>query len=309
MRTMWTALMVVGALAAPEAAAQDKESRSVIYTRDLNGRQVPVADLVAGDGISLQKVRSINGGLVTLEKVEEKVLEKDSTRTVVERVIQRYDPNGARMPPEKVRIEVSQKPDGGSETRTTIYRGDLNGNMVLSERAVSETTRSGGVEQSEARVEKPTINGAMAVVEKSVGQLREAGNGTEQDVMVYRPDASGRMAETNRKITRTTKDGPTVVDEYESASTGSLMLSRQMVTRTVKEGDKERQEVSIYGINAPGSTANGGLKLREVQVIEKKPSGSGSVETFSIRRPVIGDNKTLGPLEKISETVCTGKCS
>ena len=33
-----------------------------------------------------------------------------------------------------------------------------------------------------------------------------------------------------------------------------------------------------------------------------------AVETFSIRRPAVDDPNVLGPLQKISEKLCTGPC-
>ncbi len=50
-------------------------------------------------------------------------------------------------------------------------------------------------------------------------------------------------------------------------------------------------------------------QMKEQQLIErtKRPDGS-VVETLSVRRPSISDPNRLGNLQKLSETVCKGKC-
>lgn len=289
------------------AAAQD--SRSSTYVYDVNGNRVLFLERAAGDRSSAEKVQSVNGRRVPVEKVEEQVLEKDSTRMVVERVVRRYDPNGNPLPPEKVRTETTMRPDGGSETRTSVYRGDLNGNLKLSERAVTETRTAGAVTESESRVERPTLNGSFEVVEKKVAQARETGDKSEQDVMVYQKDVDGRFKATSRQITRKAKDGPTVVEEYQTATTGDMQLSGQVVTTIVKGPAGDKQEISIYGLEAPGRTAGSSLKLREQQLIETRPTADGAVQTFSVRRPSLSSDKELGKYQRVSETVCQGKCS
>jgi len=289
-------------------AAQAQDSRSTVYNYDINGRRVPVADLVKGDTSSSERIESVDGRRIPTEKVEERVLEKDGSRAVIERVIRRYDQNGHPLPAEKIRLETVTRSDGSSETTTTVYRGDLNGNLAVTERSVSESREAGGVQQTETRIERPTLNGSFEMVERQVGEARKSASTTEQDVTTYRRDANGRLVETARKVTHEVENGPATTEEYETATTGRLQLSRQTVARTVKSGDTERKEVYIYGPAAPGRPVEGPLQLREEQVIEVRKTAQGAVESFSVRRPSLNSTKELGPLEKISETVCTGKC-
>jgi hypothetical protein len=302
MRTICIALLLAGL-----AAAQDSRSNTYVY--DVNGNRVLFLERAAGDNSSSEKVQSVNGRSVPLEKVEEKVLEKDSTRMVLERTIKRYDPNGNPLPPERIRVETTMRSDGGAETRTSIYRGDLNGNLKLSERSVSDTSSAGGVTENQVRVERPTVNGSFEVVEKKVGQSRDSGDKREQDVTVYQRDDNGRFIPVSRQITKSTKDGPTVVDEYQSAATGEMQLSREVVTKVVKGATGDKQEVSIYGLEAPGRPAGGSLKLREQHLIETRPTPEGAVQTFSVRRPSLSSDKELGQYQRVSETVCKGKCN
>jgi hypothetical protein len=48
--------------------------------------------------------------------------------------------------------------------------------------------------------------------------------------------------------------------------------------------------------------------LREQQIIEKNKTANGLVERLSIRRPAVDNPKALGPVQRISEKVCTGPC-
>ena len=303
---MRVSTILVSLIIACAAMAQD--SRSTVYNYDLNGRRVPVAELSKGDTATTERVAAVNGRRVPTERTEEQVLEKDSTHSIIERTVRRFDQNGNPLPPEKVRLETTTRPDGSSETKTTVFRGDVNGNLALAERSVSETREAGGVQQTQTRVERPTVNGGLEMVERQVGEARKSGTTSENDLTTFRRDANGRFVETNRKVVRAVENGPTTTDEYESATTGHLQLSRQTVARTVKSDDTERQEVFVYGPAAPGRAIEGSLKLREEQVIEVKKTNQGTVESFSIRRPSLNSSKELGPLEKISETVCTGKC-
>jgi hypothetical protein len=51
------------------------------------------------------------------------------------------------------------------------------------------------------------------------------------------------------------------------------------------------------------------MRVLEQQIIERHTNSDGSVaETFSVRRPSMSDPNRLGELQKISETVCKGKC-
>jgi hypothetical protein len=70
-------------------------------------------------------------------------------------------------------------------------------------------------------------------------------------------------------------------------------------------------EVTRYGASwggVVGDTA-AGPQVQAQEVIERVPGPGGSVtERRSVRLPAQSDPRTLGPLTKVSETVCTGKC-
>ena len=51
------------------------------------------------------------------------------------------------------------------------------------------------------------------------------------------------------------------------------------------------------------------MRVKEQQVVQRRTNPDGSVvETLSVRRPSVSDPNRLGDLQKLSETVCKGKC-
>jgi len=93
---------------------------------------------------------------------------------------------------------------------------------------------------------------------------------------------------------------------------GQLELTSQNVSTTSKRADgSELTEVNLYARAADGLTQEPGApqQIKEQQIIERRKSADGSVvESLSVRRPSVSDPSKLGGLQKISETVCTGKC-
>jgi hypothetical protein len=297
------ALIMVLAL---PAAGQDRQTVTHVFTPD--GRREAVSATRTAGGRTVEEVAGLNGRPVAVETAEEKVIEDAGGRKVIERTIRR---DGA--PAERVRVETESLPGGGTVSRTTVYRADLNGRLAPAERTVSESRPEGAATATATRVERPGLNGGFELVERRERQSRElAGGARETAETVYRRDASGRFSEAARQVQRQTKEGDAVVErteEFENASTGRMQLSRQTVARSVKDADGERRVVDVYGPAAPGRAAEGALQLRERQVVERREEASGHTETFSIQRPTVDDARRLGPLVRISETVCRGKCN
>jgi hypothetical protein len=69
--------------------------------------------------------------------------------------------------------------------------------------------------------------------------------------------------------------------------------------------------VNIYGRAIPGVVQDPGApqQIQEQQIVSRQKNPDGSVtESLSVRRPSLGDPTQLGSVQKISETVCSGKC-
>ena len=90
------------------------------------------------------------------------------------------------------------------------------------------------------------------------------------------------------------------IAEYENASTGEMRLMRQTTVRIDPAGARE---LTVYVPNAEGK-----LTLFKQQVIEKKDTGDGTVETTTVRFALPSDPGKLGPARKAEEVVCTGDC-
>jgi hypothetical protein len=273
------------------------------YTYDINGRlsQAPA---------------SLNGGMVDTAKVEEKVLEESAGRKVIERIVRRAAADGTPGTVEKVRIEEVKQADGRVLTNQETFRSDFNGRMALTERSQTDFRKSGDVVESTTKVSRAGINGGLELVERAEMSGRENAQGKQTDTRIFRRDANGSFQEAARNVAeQRIEDGRVVenVTEYQAATVdGRMRVSSQKVTTETKGPDGSAvKRVQIYGANEPSRPvgADGGLKLREEQLIEQRPGVGKTVqESFSVRRPDL-DGSLPGRFTPISQRVCKDKCS
>jgi hypothetical protein len=293
------------------AAAQTAERQTTVYTFDPSGRRVAWSASRAGDSSRSETVGTLNGRPVELERVDERVVTQNETLRVVERLVTRHDPGGRPLPPEKVLIEERRQPDGRCETVTSLYRGDLNGRLALAERALSSAVKDGGWTRVETRLERPGLGGGMELAERRTLETREAGNLTSSEEQRFRPDANGRLALAWREESETRKEDGRAEEQRRQyvAVDGALTLAQEVRARSEPRPGGELREEVILGPAAPGRPAEPGrLSLRERRVVEKAAGPGGSVvESLSVQRPGLADGR-LGPLVKVSETVCRGTC-
>lgn len=304
------------------AVAVFAQSASVSNTTrvDINGNRVSDGPAVITSKTATatqvtETTQSINGRTVPLERVEERVLREDASGKVVERLIRRYDQQGNPLPPVREHIDEQKRPDGSSVTTATTYRGDINGNMQLAEKAVTESRKSGAEERAETVIQRPTINGALDTVEKQAQVKIADPNGYKAESTTYRRGEGGGFYPAVRKVTDHTEKGSESTEntvEYEANPDSALQLHSQTVAKTVTASDGGKATVlNIYGASVPG-TVNGpgsGMQLQEQQLIDSQKGRNDTVtQTFSVRRPTISDPNTLGPAKQISQTVCKGNC-
>jgi hypothetical protein len=299
-------------------SAQDSSVRATTSV-DINGNRVadgPQIDQTKfkGGSETTERIQSINGRMVPLERVDERVLREDSSGRVVERLIHRYDATGNPTTPAKETIEEQKRPDGSSTIQTTRYQGDVNGGMQLIQKSITEIHKNGSTETTDTVVQRP-LNGSFETVEKKdTVRVNEGPGAYREEVSTYRRDGSGGFSVTVRETKQHTEQGGQATDntaEYEIGPAGQLQLHSQIVANTVTRPDGSKDSVvNLFGRNAPGTVdSDGKLKLFEQQLIEQKSkSGNSVVETLSVRRPTVSDPNTLGPVQQISETVCKGKC-
>lgn len=301
-------LVLVASLAAAQAVVSTA-------TTDLNGQRVVSPPLVSTDGRRTELGQSINGGEVPLEQTESKVLRDDANGKVVETIVRKYNPNGQLASTERVVTDTQKTPDG-SVARSTTYRSDINGSMTEAERSVTESHQQGSVTRADTVVERPTLNASFETVEKRSAVTETSGDNSHQDVTVQRLSQNGDFDTALREVKDTTKQGDQTVENtalYEPRDSSKLELSRQSVTKTTKASDgSEMSEVNLYRPAVPGIAQSTGSsqQLYEQQIISRsKGPGDTVVETLSVRRPTVSDPNHLGSLQKVSETVCSGKCT
>lgn len=261
--------------------------------------------------------QSINGRMVPQERVEERVVRDDASGRVVERIIRPYGPDGNPGPPTRETIEQQKGPDGNSTIRTTTYRGDINGNMQLVQRSVTQEHKTDSSETTDTVVEAPTINGSLETVEKrSIVKSKEPSGAYQAEDTVYRKNASGDFYTAVRQTTDHMIKGTEATDntaQYEVGANGDLQLHGQTVSKTITNADGSKDVVvNIYGQNVPGTVDGGGtqpLQLQEQQIIRQTAGPNKStVQNVSVRRPTVSDPNSLGPAQQLSETVCKGDC-
>lgn len=286
---------------------------------DVNGSVVAdgptISQSKSGNGSqTVVTTQSINGRTVPMEQVEERIVRNDSSGKLTERIIHRYDPQGNPLPPARETIEEQKRPDGSSTIQSTTYRTDINGNMQMVEKSVTDTQKNGSGETSETVIQRPTVNG-FATVEKQSNVVSKQGKDFQAESITYRSDGNGGFYPAVRQTTEHKVQGSEISDnsaEYEKGPNGELQLHGQTVSKTVTRPDGSKDAVvDVYSRDVPGTVSGNesGLKLQEQQMIESKPgAGNTMVETLSVRRPTISDPGTLGPPRQLSQTVCKGDC-
>lgn len=312
-RILITSLLCGGSL-----WAQQGTSVSTRTAIDINGNRVTDAPQViqtksANATETTETTQSVNGRMVPLQRVEERVVRDDASGKVVERIIRRYDAQGNPTTPMKQTIEEQKRPDGSSITQTTTYTGDINGGMQLQEKVVTETRKDSSGERAETVIQRPTLNGSLETVEKETKVNVKESNGYREEATTYRRDGSGGFYAAVRKSTEHVEQGSQATEniaQYEAAAGGSLQLHSQTVSKTVAQPDGSKdQVVDVYGQSVPGTVGGTGLKLQERQLIRAQQAGKDTVvQTVSVQRPSVSDPNSLSAPREISQTVCKGNC-
>ena len=302
------------------AALLAQSSTSTTFTTDFNGNTVQASAIssVSSPGRTerTELTASINGRQVPLQQTEERVLREDSSGKTTEKIVRKYDPNGQLMSTERVLTDEQKLAGGGSKVLETTYRSDINGQMRESQRTTSETQRQGSETHTETSIERAGLDGSFQTVEKHSAVTGTAGDQTHTDETVYRRSDHGGFYPAIRLVSEERKTGDKTSNQvafYEADVTGSLQLSRQTVSTTTKRPDgSEVTEANLYAPSVPGVIREPGAaqQLQEQQLTTRVKGPGGAVtETLVVRRPSISDPNTLGPPQKISETVCKGNCT
>lgn len=311
MRVVWAILAVLSASGQDAATYQS-------FSVDVNGHRIAGSQITTTKTKTslarTERLQSINGRMVPVEQISERVIRDDSSGRVVERTVQRFDPDGHPSPPELSLIERESRPGGTTTVRTTTSQLDINGHLQLIERSFTETQKAAASESSETSIERPAIDGSLEVVEKRSVLKTGSAEAFRQRSTTYRRDTNG-FYEAVRVITDRTKGPTTTTDqtaEYESGPGGSLELHSETARKSVRHPDGSETEVTdTLGKSLPGvaSDSGSGLKLQEREIVERATGADGSVrETLLRQRPTLTDPTVFGTPQVVAETICKGKC-
>jgi hypothetical protein len=279
------------------------------------GNGVPPSSVVTTDGERTQLTRSINGRQVPVEQSVERVLREDASGKTVERIVRNFDPNGQPVSTDRIVVETEVRGNGSTE-RTTVYRSDINGRMQAAERKTVESATQGAVTDRQVVVERSTINGGFQAVEKRVSVSTKTPSGTHEDETVNARSENGGFYAVRREVKDTAiENGQTTVKAtvYQPRESSALALTEQSVATTTRRDDgSEVSQINVYRMGAGNGRAyeyDARPTLSSQTTVERRRGADGSVvETESVRLASISDAGRLGPVEKVSETVCTGKC-
>ena len=298
------------------AAFASAQSASTTYTKDLNGNRLEGKLIdTSAKGDRTERFQSINGRQVPVEQVTERVVSDDANGKVTERIVQKFDPTGRPAATERVVIQETKLPGGGSTVRETTYRNDVNGSQREAVRKTTETRISGSTTTANTVIDRPSTSGSFETVEKRSSVTEGPAENQHTTESVYSRNVSGGFQETVRTVktastaNNTTKESSAI---YEPGLNGQLQLDSQSESTSSKQADgSEVVQTNLFTKTVAGNVqdSSGAMRVKEQQVLQRRTNADGSVvETVSVRRPAVSDPNRLGDLLKVSETVCKGKC-
>jgi hypothetical protein len=253
------------------------QSTSVTYTPDINGNAVPGGAVVSANGVTTDLRQSINGREVPLEQIQEKVLSQSGNTTVTERIVRHFGANGQVVQTERIVTESTKTGDGESVAHSTTYRSDISGNLNEAERKTVDTHKNGPITITDVAVEKKDLSGSFSVAEKRTATSEPISDGKKQSEDVYLRDANGNLYEAQRSSTIETTSGNQTIRNtavYEpTVDNGGLALTRQQVHKTIANADgSSSQEVEIFGRPSDGRAYQAGSPpaLTEKRTIERQ---------------------------------------
>jgi len=301
-------LVLTAALAWPQSATTS-------YSTDINGHRVEAPSMISNGGERTERFQSINGRQVPLEQVVDRVVREDANGKVTERMLKKFSPTGQVVLTERVLIEENKLPGGGSSVRETLSRADVNGTFHEDERKTTETRVQGSTTNATTVIDRPTLNGSFETVEKRSAVTEGPAASQRTTESVYRRDGAGGFQEALRSVKTSAKENDSTKEtsaNYEPGLNGQLQLASQAESTSTKQPDgKEIIQTNTYSHTVVGrlQESNAPMRIKEQEIVERRANPDGSVvETLSVRRPSMSDPNRLGDLQRISETVCKGKC-
>lgn len=292
------------------------QSTSATYITDINGNRIPGGAAITTDGVTTDLRQSINGREVPLQQVQEKVLSQSGNTTVTERIVRHYGMNGQVVATDRVVTETTKTGEGESLVHATTYRSDVSGNMNEAERKTIETRKNGAATVVDTAIEKKDLSGSFAVTEKRTATAEPTADGKRESETVMLRDANGNLYEAQRSSTVETKTGNQTTDNtsvYEPTVSGEMRLAQQKLIKTTSNADgSSSEEVETFGRASDGRArdANAPPQLTEKRTIERQKGPGGAVtETQTVQLPDVNNPGKLTAAHQVSETICRGECT
>ena len=283
--------------------------------KDFNGNRVEGQSFSSTDGERTERYQSMNGRQVPLEQTVDRVVREDANGKVTERISRKFNPNGQLASTERVLIEENKLPGGGSSVRETTYRSDVNGGSQETQRQTIDTRVDGSTSTVSTVIDRPTLNGSFEAVEKRSAVTQGGAAQQQTTESVYRRDGAGGFQEALRYVKTSSTANDTTKEttaNYEPGLNGQLQLASQSDSTTTKRADgTEVIQTNLYAHTVVGrlQESTAAMRVQEQQIVERRTNPDGSVvEMLSVRRPTASDPNRLGELQKLSETICKGKC-
>jgi hypothetical protein len=302
--------------AALEAGPQQESSQSQAVRFDINGNPIAAgtfseSKVKTGNGESSTRVEygiDSNGQKIPLMSVDESKTLVNG-RTVVSRLVHRFDQNGAPTSTERIVSEEETTGAGGSTKKTSLYRADVNGNEALDEQSVSKS--NGG--SSTTDILRRGSDGSLALAERQTSVTEETpGGGSKSQAVTYQRDNNGELYVATQEVRETTKKGNETIEtsaQFVRGGQGALELAEQTVSRSVAQADGTvSKQVDIYSAAVPGLTnTDAHPVLKERQSVEVRKGANGALIETTLSRKATVDGGELSAPRVVSEIVTTKK--
>jgi hypothetical protein len=291
------------------------QSTSATYIPDINGSLKPAGEVTSAGGVVTDLRQSINGREVPLEQVEAKVLSENGNTKVTERIVRHYGSNGQVVQTDRVVTEETKTGEGESIVRSTTFRTDLSGNMPAAERKTVETHKNGAVTVTDTSIERVNLDSTLAVAEKRTLTSEATGDGKRESETLYLRNTNGSLYEAQRSSTVETKSENQTISNtavYEPGVNGNFALTRQQVLKSTANPDgTSTDEVEVFGRASDGRAYAAGTPptLTEKRTTERqKVAGGAIVEKQTVQLPSVNHPSQLDSPRKVLETICRGEC-
>lgn len=206
-----------------------------------------------------------------------------TTRTVVRTYT--WDVDGRRNLQQVTEEESRSSAGGDAQVVRTTSNSDGNGNLQVVQREVADTKEtSPDAQETKTTIYRPDVNGGLTPsVQTQESQKRSADHGVEVKKTMLHPDSRGDWEVSAVKESTIKEDGKSRTSEEHISrpdSDGSLSdVSRTIGEETETSAGEKTNTSETYSTNVPGLAPDGSLHLNwQVTTVQKTDSGGKTTE-------------------------------